>query len=60
MRVNKRPCSYFLVQIMLVAIFGILVPAMVFSAGDSFTQKDRELFIRLDERLNQNGNGLTK
>ncbi len=53
MRANKRSCSYFLVQTMLVVFFGILVPEIVFSAGDSFTQKDRELLVRLDERLNQ-------
>jgi len=31
----------------------LLVPVRVLAAGDSFTQKDRDLIIRLDERLNQ-------
>jgi len=31
----------------------LLVPVRGLAAGDSFTQKDRDLIIRLDERLNQ-------
>jgi predicted PurR-regulated permease PerM len=31
----------------------ILLPTLVFAGSDAFTQKDRELLIRLDERLNQ-------
>ena len=29
------------------------IPPVLYAAGDAFTQKDRELLIRLDERLNQ-------
>ncbi len=38
---------------LLVIIFLVIVPAFANAGEDSFTQKDRELLIRLDERLNQ-------
>jgi len=36
-----------------VCLFSGLATTSAYAGGDSFTQKDRELLIRLDERLNQ-------
>jgi len=43
----------FLIFIMALIAFSNLASSVSYATQDSFTQKDRELLIRLDERLNQ-------
>ncbi len=44
----------FILLLFIVACFSnAFMTSLAYAGGDSFTQKDRELLIRLDERLNQ-------
>ncbi len=43
----------FLVIMTIVLFINAFISSTALAGGDSFTQKDRELLIRLDERLNQ-------
>ncbi len=50
MKIKPLP---FAISVLAFLLTFILPLSFVFAGGDSFTQKDREMLIRLDERLNQ-------
>ncbi len=45
--------NFVLLLFIVACFFNAFMISSVYAGGDSFTQKDRELLIRLDERLNQ-------
>ena len=45
--------KFILLLFIFACFFNAFMASSAYAGGDSFTQKDRELLIRLDERLNQ-------